>query len=358
MRRTNIDLTNTMAEYLVVDIQDESILANGVTTTLVTATVYNASNQTVPNISVQFESSGSGSFTPLSAITNESGVASSVFRSSALEDDEATTVTISIDGAGVDETIIQRGVNMSMTSNVTQIPANGSSTAILTLRLQETSTFMGVPNASITIGSNFGLINSSVATDSTGTARLTYTAGYEIGEAEIIARYGNLITDTVRINQFAPAAAVLDLGAEETSILGNGIATSELVTVITDQVGTPVSGVQVAWSINGPGALFSATSITDEDGLATNYYRAPATNSDVTCTVYSSSASALDSVVIESRGIRMDITSAIQQLPANGRVKRFNSDATARDHEYGRNSQCGDQFGNLTWLHPGIGSDR
>ena len=45
---------------------------------------------------------------------------------------------------------------------------------------------------------NFGLINSSVATDSTGTARLTYTAGYEIGtKLKSLRGNGNLITDTV-----------------------------------------------------------------------------------------------------------------------------------------------------------------
>ncbi|MBU1920511.1 Ig-like domain-containing protein, partial [bacterium] len=316
--QTNIDLTNTIAEYLVVDIQDESILANGVATTLVTATVYNASNQTVPNVAVQFESIGSGSFNPLTVLTNEFGVAVSVFRSSALAEDEATLITVAIDGASVDEAILQRGVNLAMNSNASQLPANGSSTATLTLRLQETSTFMGVPNASIAIGSNFGLINSSVATDSTGTARLTYTAGYEIGEAEIIARYGNLITDTVRIMQFAPAASVLDLTAEASSILGNGVATSELTTLITDQIGHPVSGVQVNWAIDGPGSLLSASSLTDEDGLATNLYRSPATNSDAACTITSSSASASDSVVIESRGIIIDISTTIQQLPANG----------------------------------------
>lgn len=316
--QTTVDLTSTVADIVVGAAQEETLLANGVSTTTISATVYNGSNQVVPNIPVTFQSTGSGHILQTVVITNASGIASTTFRTSALEQDEQTSISISIENAQTQVSVLQRGLTMAMNANTSQLPANGSATATLTLRLQETSTFMGVPNASIALGSNYGLINSSIATDSTGTARLTYTAGYEIGVAEIIARYGNLITDTVRITQFAPAASVLDLSAEANSILGNGVDTSELTTLITDQTGNPVSGVQVSWTINGPGALLSGSTITDDNGIAINYYRSPATKTDATCTIRSSSASAADSVVIESRGVTISITSAIQQLPANG----------------------------------------
>jgi adhesin/invasin len=316
--QTSILLTNTEAELLVVTIADEEILANGITSTVVSAVVYNAGGQTVPNTTVTFTTLGSGYFSLGEAITNESGYVSSVFHSVALEQDEEAGIDVAIENSNIVRSIMLRGVTLQMTSTASQLPANGAATATLTIRLRETSSFMGVPEATILIGSNFGTINSAVATDSAGTARLTYTAGMEIGMAEIIARYGNLLTDTVHIAQFAPAAALLNLSATESSMLGDGAETNLLSTLITDQSGTPVSGTQVTWWLTGPGSLLSGQTITNQYGVATNYFRSPATYVDVTSKVHSSSASATDSVTIESRGVTIDVTSAVQQLPANG----------------------------------------
>lgn len=311
-------LTGVEADTLVVTLGQAELLADGVSSTTATAYVYNEGGQAVPNTPVTFTATGGGSFFPVTVVSDANGRAVSTYLSSASPTDVQVVVDVAIERANDEKQLRLRGVTLDAQTATTVLPANGTATASIQISLRRTSDFVGISNAAIQLGANLGTIPATITTDGSGLATVTFRAGTQAGEAVIIARYGNLLTDTTRITLFAPAAAQLALASAASSLLANGEATSALTTTIVDQTGAPLRNAAVQWTVSGGGQLGSAISLTDSNGIARNIYTTPASIGDGTATIRAISGAIGDSVIIGVRGVTVDFTSQYGSLPANG----------------------------------------
>ncbi len=316
--QTSLILTNTEAEDIVLTIGNRSLLANGVTTTQVSALVVDEGGNPVPSTPVAFTSILYGSFQPTTVITNENGIATSVFSTVASASDLAAPIDVAIERDAKQDTLTLLGVSLDVTSDVTMLPANGAATATITVNLRETSSTIAIPGATILCGASMGSIPASGVTSESGVVTFNYIAGTQVGQASIIVRYGAQLRDTVQIQLFSPSPSGLDLEASQSSILADGVSSSAMTCRLLDQSGSPISNVAVVWSVNGPGSLLLGTTFTDSLGWANNAFRSAGRITDASTTVRVNSQSAADSVVIDLRGVTITSNAQFTAMPANG----------------------------------------
>lgn len=314
----NLRLTGVEADTLVVELGQVELIADGVSTTTATAYVYNEGGQAVPNTPVTFAATGAGFFFPALVISDASGRAVSTYRSGASAADVHVQIDVAIERDTDEKQLLLRGLTLDAQPAAPVLPANGAATTSVQITLRRTYDFVGVANATVQLGTNLGSIPGSVATDAAGTATVTFRAGTQAGEAAIVARYGNMLTDTARIALFAPAASAMNLTAATNSLPGNGEAVSQLTAVLTDQTGAALRNATVQWSASGGGSLNSGASLTDSNGVARNTYIAPAVRSDNQAMIYAMAGSIRDSVGISVRGITVNLTAQYANMPANG----------------------------------------
>ncbi len=176
-------------------------IANGGTST-VTAVVRDASSAVVPNVNVTFSviSAGTGTFTPASAVTNASGVATSVF--TAITPNTTATIRASVTvGLGTISnsasiTIgappqVPTSVVVALSSATT--PSTGGS---VTVNATVTDAAGGIPGATVTFSVSNAAAGSLSAltapTNASGVATVTFTANAGNMYVDIRATVGTL----------------------------------------------------------------------------------------------------------------------------------------------------------------------
>ncbi len=313
-----ITLTNTDAEQIVVTMGDSELLANGESSTEVSAFVTDEGGYPVENVEVVFTSVANGSFEPVTTFTDAAGFARSEFIAVASENDLVAPIDVAIERSAIQDTLTLRGVTLHAYSDATLLPANGAATATITVNLRETSSTIAISGATILCGANMGSIAASGITSEAGVATFTYTSGVEVGDASIIVRYGNQLRDTVTISMFSPSPSGLDLESDQMSLLADGQSSANLSCRLLDQSGSPIANTQIVWSVSGPGSLTDGMSYTNSDGYATNVYNSAGRATDATTIVRAHSQSASDSVSLALRGVTVVSSAQFNAMPANG----------------------------------------
>ncbi|MBU0507333.1 Ig-like domain-containing protein [bacterium] len=316
--QTNVQLTGIEADTLTVTLAHSELMADGVSNTTVTAVVRNEGGQTVANTPVSFLAVGGGTCFPDLVATNSSGVAVSTYYSAALTQDQNVSVEVAIERDNDQKPMLLRGILLSVTADELLLPANGSATTQVRLDLRRSSSYVAIGGTTVQLGTNLGTIPASVVTDSSGTATVTFRAGSNTGEANIVARYGNVLTDTVTVSLFAPAASTVALNATQSSLLANGVDSTSLFFVVVDQTGAPLRNAQVQWSVNGQGRLTRTASVTDQNGMTMNSFVAPASSGDSYSSIIARAGTAADTVTIATRGVTLTVSPSLSTLPANG----------------------------------------
>ena len=316
--QSSLLLTNTDAETIVLTIGAQELLANGVSSTEISALVLDEGGHPVPSTSVLFTAIANGEFQPINVITDESGVAISMFVATASPADLSAPIDVSIERSAVQDTLSLLGVTLRASCDAVMLPANGAATATVSVNLRETSSTIAIPGATILCGASMGSIAASEITSESGVATFTYTAGNEVGQAMIIVRYGDQLRDTVDLQLFSPSPSGLDLTTSASSLLADGQSTSDLSCRLLDQSGTPISNVAIVWSVTGSGSVLNGTTFTDVDGNTSNTFRSSGRTTDTQATIRVNSQSASDSVVIGLRGVTVVASSQFIAMPANG----------------------------------------
>lgn len=319
---TSLHLNGTVADTLLVTLGQDELLADGVSSTPVTAVVYNSSGQRVPNTPVTFTAVGAGSFDPPAATSDQNGQAVSIYRSVALEHDQQVDLTVAISRDNDVKQMMLRGVTLSVNASETTLPANGTSTTNITAHLRRASTLVAIPGATVTFGSSLGTIPASGVTDSSGIVTVVLTSSNTPGTATVISRFGNLLTDTTHVTFYASTPTTLTLTAVPTVIPANNVSTSTLTAVVTDQDGNPVAdGTQIHFSIPPQSGSLETMRAT-HNGVAVNTLTSSNTPGPVRVTTWAeANPVARDSVtVIYTVGTPAAITLAAQRdtLAANG----------------------------------------
>ncbi|MFZ5434165.1 MAG: beta strand repeat-containing protein [Calditrichota bacterium] len=316
--QTSLQLTGTEADTLVVTLGTNELLADGVSSTSVSAVVRNEGGQTVAGVPVSFTANGGGICFPDIVVSDDNGIASSVYQSEALDEDRAISVEVAIERDNDQKPMMLRGVVLDAAATQTTLPANGTATTQIQVDLRRSSSFVAIPNATIQLGTNLGVVPSSATTNASGQATVTFTAGTTAGQANIVVRYGNLLTDTVAVTLFAPVADAVNMAVTQTSLLASGADTSSVTLQVNDQSGAPLRNASVQWSLNGTGTLYYGLTTTDQNGIARNRYTAPASPLDGNNYVIARVGSLVDSTAIATRGVMLTLSPSATNIPANG----------------------------------------
>jgi adhesin/invasin len=283
-----------------------ALLANGVSTTTIFATVVDAQRRVLEGAAVYFVADR-GLVEPF-ATTDQTGVASTAYTSAASAVDVTARITAQafkdtlgspLPGALVllskeplsqdllDKTVEARrgavrdgvamgaadvvedhvdvellGITLTVTATPSAIPADGISASQVRARLVETTSKVPLNGESIRFGATGGAITGRVATDATGTATATLTST-ATGAAGITVYYGDLLTATTNVSF---SALNLTLTAAPASLVGDGKTTTTITARLISALLNPIVGVQVRFTTSLGSITGSA--VTDESGEA------------------------------------------------------------------------------------------
>ena len=250
---------------VIVSFSQGTIAANGSSTTLVTATVQDASGTPVSGQSVTIASSDAGDMiTAPSGITSSAGTFSATLQASSSPGPATITATDTtpITAIAGQATLYQYGSPSQLTIGVNplSIVADGTSTATATATVTDG---LGdpVPGQTVTITSSAGNTIGSVTGDGEGDYSATVTSTTSAGPVTLTATDSTVpaaeFSNAVTLTQSAGPATDVVVSLTPTAIVADGSATTTAKATVTDANGNPVSGDDVRFSSNDNGELFS-----------------------------------------------------------------------------------------------------
>ncbi|NOZ73997.1 MAG: hypothetical protein GXO90_01270, partial [FCB group bacterium] len=247
-------------------ITDEtSLLADGLSSTLITGTVTDSLDAPVVNASVALAVS-SGTLASSSLTTDTEGQFSTTLVTEPSQTDITAQLTAQVLSApAVRDTVnlLYRGYHMNLSVSPDGISANGNSTALISIELLETTSGNPVANKAYTVSTNLGSIPAGGTTDGNGQAGVVLTSGTQPGTAHVLVSAG--IVDSINVQLLSTTPKTVTLEANDPFVLGDGVATTVLTATVTDTLNNPVEGVTVNFPLVGNYAP-SATGITDAQG--------------------------------------------------------------------------------------------
>ena len=229
-----------------------SIIADGVTTTTMTAQILDDLGQPRVGIPVFFESSAG--FITTTDFTDSDGKAQATLRSSASGADvEAIVVAKIADpvSAGqfvdVGEAFVTfRGISVSMSIDRTTLVADGEDSTPVRMIVKETTSQIAVPGVTVSYGTTLGSISNTASTDETGVSVGTLFAGVAAGNATVTGTVVGAISDTVAV-EFTPLTLVL-LGANPTTLPSDGASQAQVTALLLNASNNPISNKAITFS--------------------------------------------------------------------------------------------------------------
>ncbi len=233
---------------------DTSILADGLTTTKVTATLTAADGTPIRGAGVEFVSSA-GLIDP-SGVTNAAGQATATLASAASGADLRALVR-AFSGSLRDSVQVRMvGLTLTLTSSPDTIFADGNSQSRIVAALKETVRGTPVPFARVGFETTAGTLSSSSAlTERDGQATVILTSQAQAGRATVTASYGaGLVARRQVAFVKGPPASIVLISVEPPAIGVRGAgsnATSFITFEVRDAQGTPVAdGERIAFSLD------------------------------------------------------------------------------------------------------------
>nr|WP_178386096.1 Ig-like domain-containing protein [Pseudomonas aeruginosa] len=311
------------ARVVTVDASDSTVAANGVSTSLLTATVVDANgNPADAGVSINWTSTH-GDLSASASMTDAGGRATVTISSDAVG---AATVTASaVNGSSSTSLAFIADVAtsqvVSLTASSASITANGTDDSVLTAVVQDARGNSVGSGVAVNWSTTLGDLSSPVSmTDSTGKASLTFTGTVAgVGTVTAAATQGSATTNitltadiaSARVTSLVPAPAVIP---------ANGSSSSTLTATVQDAGGNPVgAGVTVGWSTTH-GSLVDVSSVTDSNGQATAKLTGTGPGT-ATVTASSTTGSATADVTLtadESTARVVNITATPTEITANG----------------------------------------
>ncbi len=308
----------------------DHILADGVSSLLLTATALDEAENPAAFVNLQF-STGQGHFADgtqsISVLTDGQGsaVAELISAASVNDVDVSVSAFAEIDPNVIANTSVRfRGITFSITSQIDTLIADGTTVTEITAQARETSNGNPLENQTVYWSTTMGVILGSSETNSFGFTSTQLMSSYEDGHAVIEAALGDGISDTLEFEFVTLSIAHLDLTASESSIVADGITGVDIDITAVDEVGNPIDGATIALTTeqgtfeNGEQSLELSTG---GNGSATVTLTGPASSSDLMSAVH---AAALNNETIAAelqigfRGISFSITSDFDALIADG----------------------------------------
>ncbi|MCF7810828.1 Ig-like domain-containing protein [bacterium] len=304
--------------YLDAVLDHQSILANGIDSTVITSTLRDTLGNPVNDIYVHYEiTSGDGEISADSSRTDINGTARVLYYSAASVDDADTEIRVF---AGLLEDTLSvetRGITLTINTADESLPANGYATTSVNATVRQTTNRNPVTNGTVFFSANAGMIGGSAQLNQNGAATVTLVAPEDPEDATITARYGETLTTETGI-VFVNTVESLDLSVDKRQILADGLETVEVIARVLDEADDPAPDIAVTFTTDDGGSFDPEEAETDENGYAVTTYTGFVSRADSLVTIEANTeANAGDQIDVTLLGITANITSSRQSLPAN-----------------------------------------
>ncbi len=255
--------------YVTLNIAAAELLADGVSSTSLTTTLFDADGEPVPaGTSVVFETTlgafpddGDGDPKTYTTVTNDSGTVSVSLMAGTVSGQAKITVKanditqqVSLNLTNVDE--IEGDVELVFDAEPRAISANGQSSSELTV-LARDGNHNPVKNALIHFSTNLGTVTSSAVTDSEGYALATLISEKVNGVATVTAQYSENVTQS-RIVAFTG----IEIEVTANASAEVGVSESSVTAKLTGPSNQPIADQKIKLTMNNvdgsvPNATFS-----------------------------------------------------------------------------------------------------
>jgi len=239
-----------------------SIIADGTSTSAITATVKTVTGQGVPDIEVEF-GTDNGSITA-SGTTDSEGKATTTLTSST-EQGVVANVTASVGSISGTTTVTFSGggvmaSSIKLSADPISVKSDNSDNSIITANVLDASNAV-IEGITVVFSAGGGQINASSAdTDANGKAQIIFSSGSFDPSNQVVA-----ITGTVSgLSSQVPVEITdsnLTLSTDNSNITNDGSTTAALIITAKDAGERPVYDIPVTLSVSGDGgAILSASS--------------------------------------------------------------------------------------------------
>ena len=253
-----------------------NLTADGVSTSTIRAVVIDANDNPVGGETISFlVTTGTGTLSDATAITNSSGIATVTYTSS------ETAGTETINAASTNETTDDVDIELvtasigsvSISAGAESIKADGVSQTVISATVLDVNGDNVVNGTNVTFTTTAGDIdNINAGTQSTvtaptanGVATATLTSSVIAGPATIRATAGGIYEDTI-VN-FSPIPSILSLSLSQISVKSDNSDSSTITASVLDINNVPIEGVRVTFSSTG-GQISASSVFTDANGEA------------------------------------------------------------------------------------------
>jgi len=251
----------------------ESIVADGTSTSTITAQVLDAAGQPVPNVTVFFQTS-LGRITA-SATTGSDGQAIATLQAGTVPGDaqvqaRSGDVTSSkviqlVSPSAPTPTPTPAPASIHLSADPESIVADGTSTSTITAQVLDAAG-QPVPNVTVLFDSTRGSIPASAITDNEGKATVTLRSSTVAGDAEVRARVGSLASDVQIVRFVAGPPARVEARSVADKLPADGVSSTPVLITVEDLFGNPVPNVEVQLSTTLGTLVPSTNALTDERG--------------------------------------------------------------------------------------------
>ncbi len=302
--------------YFDITSASNAIRANGEESSTISVSVKDQNGYPVSDAMVRFGTTV-GSIDSIK-LTNSSGTAEATLMSAPSTADQWAIVSAVVDSASKTTQVLMKGILFDLQATPTYIIADGKSKSDVKVFLKEVTTGIGIPGASIRLGTNLGSIPSAVTTDQQGFVQIQLTSSTTQGLSRVLGEYGNILKDSVFV-QFGSMVShkLKQIKVEPSSLLANGVDQSSVSAYVEDGNGDPVSKVIVSFQTNS--GKIESQALTDANGLATVKFTPHASPFDSIASVAAILDTQMVSTIIRSVGVQVDLSATPESILADGK---------------------------------------
>ncbi len=325
-----VEFVPVTVESLAMEVSQSSILADGISTAVITATALDYEGNTVPGANLTLTTvngSFSNDLASIDLTTGADGVASAVLTSSASREDLLSILTLELtsDPSSVIYDLIEfRGVSFDITTEIEALIADGTTDTPIYALVKETTNGNAISGVTVNWATTMGVITAESQTNSLGVAAATLVSSYETGDAVISATFGNELNDELAVQFVETGIYDVSFTSYQNSIPADGVSTLTFSAVATNAIGVPLENSPIEFStaygsfLNGQQTYQTTSNI---DGIVYATLSGIASEEDILniVTVAAIENPAItDTMNVQFRGISVTITTEIDTLIADG----------------------------------------
>ncbi len=308
--------------YLDLSLERQSLLADGVDSGLATVLLVDTLRRPVEGVAVFFTLIDTlGTLSNDSAVTDNNGLTSISWRSTASQTDLSARIRASAGALADTARLSMRGVTITLSANQDTIPANGVAESRITAQVRETVRGNPVTGRSVSFRTDAGVIPALSNLDENGQTTVALRAAVQPGTATVTADFGRSLSAQRRV-AFIPTVGSLSFSAGRARILADGTDTTLIRLRLVDGANNPAPNVRITLGTPGGGQIIPSNVVTDEDGSAEAIYRSFAFSSDSIVQITGvATGGAAAQISVRIVGLTLLLEANPDHLSANGRAE-------------------------------------